>query len=200
MCKSCVGDIFGIEAFYRSELTRGAFIASSAAAAGLAAAGFSPKAIAAPTQPAIVFYGGPVVTMDDAFANAQAVAISGGTILAVGSKDQAIGAAGAGAQMVDLDGRTLMPGLIDPHQHPIPGGIMLTQMLNVGYDSYKQKTGVIEALKAKAAQISAGQWIYAAYYDNVLQGGDLTLAELDDVSTQHPIFVYYVSMHSATGN
>ncbi len=200
MCKSCVGDIFGIEAFYRSELTRGAFIASSAAAAGLAAAGFSRKAIAAPTQPAIVFYGGPVVTMDDAFANAQAVAISGGTILAVGSKDQAIGAAGAGAQMVDLDGRTLMPGLIDPHQHPIPGGIMLTQMVNVGYDTYKTKTDVLAALKAKVQALPPGTWLYAGYYDNVLQGGYLSMAELDAVSPDHPVFIYYVSMHSATGN
>ena len=77
---------------------------------------------------------------------------------------------------------------------------MLTQMTNVGYDTYKSKAGVLAALKQKVAQLPAGQWIYAGYYDNVLQGGDLSMAELDSVSAQHPIFVYYVSMHSATAN
>ncbi len=81
----------------------------------------------------------------------------------------------------NLQGRTLMPGLIDPHQHPIPGGIMLTQMTNVGYDTYKTKADVLAALKQKIAQLPAGQWVYAGYYDNILQGGDLSMAELDSV-------------------
>ncbi|MGB8520213.1 MAG: amidohydrolase [Candidatus Tumulicola sp.] len=179
-------------------MTRAGFLAASAAAAGVAAAGLPNPARAA--EAATIFYGGPIVTMDDRVRSAAAVAISGMRIVAVGDLDAVTSAAGPGARRVNLDGRTLMPGLIDPHQHPIPGGIMLTQMLNVGYDAYKDKAGVIGALKAKASQLPAGQWIYAAYYDNVLQGGDLTLAELDAVSTEHPIFVYYVSMHSATGN
>ena len=138
--------------------------------------------------------------MDDHLARAEAVAIAGGKILAVGTLDEVKRRAGSRAQKVDLEGRTLMPGLIDPHQHPIPGGIMLTQMINVGYDTYKTKADVLSALKAKVATTPAGQWIYAAYYDNVLQGGDLSLTELDGVSTAHPIWVYYVSMHSATAN
>ncbi len=198
MCKSCVGDVFGIESFSRSALSRAGFLAASAAATGVAVAGIPRGARAA--SPATVFYGGPIVTMDDGTRQAEAVAISGATILAVGSKDDVTRAAGAGARTIDLAGRTLMPGLIDPHQHPIPGGIMLTQMLNVGYDTYKTKGAVLDALKAKAAQLAPGQWLYAGYYDNVLQGGYLSMAELDAVSSEHPIFVYYVSMHSATGN
>ncbi len=198
MCKSCVGDVFGIESFSRSALSRAGFLAASAAATGVAVAGIPRGARAA--SPATVFYGGPIVTMDDGTRQADAVAIAGATILAVGSKDDALRAAGAGARTIDLAGRTLMPGLIDPHQHPIPGGIMLTQMLDVGYDSYKTKGAVLDALKAKAAALAPGQWLYAGYYDNVLQGGYLSLAELDAVSAEHPIFVYYVSMHSATGN
>ncbi len=198
MCGVCTGDAFGLRNFYRTDMTRAGFLAASAAAAGVAAAGLPNRARAA--EAATIFYGGPIVTMDVRERSVGAVAISGNTILAVGDVDSVTSAAGPGARRVNLDGRTLMPGLIDPHQHPIPGGIMLTQMLNVGYDAYKDKAGVIGALKTKASQLPAGQWIYAAYYDNVLQGGDLTLAELDAVATEHPIFVYYVSMHSATGN
>jgi hypothetical protein len=181
-------------------MTRGGFISASAAAAGIAATGIAGKAFAAAQEPAVVFYGGTIVTMDDALPNAQAVAISGNTILAVGDRERVMRSAGPRARMVDLDGRTLMPGLIDPHQHPIPGGIMLTQTMNAGSDTHKTKADVLAALKAKAAQLPSGGWLYASYYDNILQGGDLTMAELDGVSTEHPIFVYYISMHSATGN
>lgn len=199
MCKVCVGDLFGIENFFRSQMTRRGFLAASAAAAGVAATGL-PRGARAASGPVTVFSGGPVVTMDERMSVVEAIAISGNTILAVGSKSDVVAAAGTGARTVNLDGRTLMPGLIDPHQHPIPGGIMLTQMMNVGYDTYKTKADVLAALKSKVAQLPAGQWIYAGYYDNVLQGGDVTMAELDAVSTAHPIFVYYISMHSATGN
>jgi predicted amidohydrolase YtcJ len=201
VCKRCVGDIFGLEAFYRTETSRGGFLAASAAAVGLAAVGSAGRAIAAMPRPAAtIFYGGPIITMDDRMPNAEAVAVAGNKILFVGSLEHAKRVAGRRAKSVNLDGRTLMPGLIDPHQHPIPGGIMLTQMANVGYDAYKTKAGVLEALKAKAAQTPVGAWIYAANYDNVLQGGDLSMADLDGVSTDHPIFVYYISMHSATAN
>jgi hypothetical protein len=179
-------------------MTRGGFLAASAAA-GVAAAGLPSRAVAAPALPT-VFYGGTIVTMDDRMPSAQAVAIAGNTILAVGDREHVTRVAGARARRVNLDGRTLMPGLIDPHQHPIPGGIMLTQTMNAGYDTNKSKADVLAALKAKAAQLPSGAWIYASYYDNVLQGGDLSMAELDGVSTEHPIFVYYISMHSATGN
>lgn len=200
MCTGCIGDVFGIEAFFSRQITRGRFIAGSAAAAGFAAAARPAFGSPGAAPPATLFFGGTIVTMDDAAPSPAAVAIAGGNILAVGDLSDVAQRAGSGAQRVNLDGRTLMPGLIDPHQHPIPGGIMLTQMTNVGSDTYKTKADVLGALKAKAAEMPAGQWIYADLYDNLLQGGDLTLQELDGVSTAHPIFVYYVSMHSATGN
>lgn len=201
MCRGCIGDVFGIQNVFATELSRGRFIATSAAAAGFAAiAGRPAYAATAATSAATVFSGGVIVSMDERYSSAKAVAIANGTILAIGELDDVMRAAGSGARKVNLDGRTLMPGLIDPHQHPIPGGIMLTQMTNVGSDTYKTKADVLAALKAKAAGLPAGQWIYADLYDNLLQGGDLTIVELDGVSTAHPIFVYYVSMHTATGN
>src|SRR5271163_1823951 len=149
---------------------------------------------------ATVFLGGPIVTMDDRNPAAEAVAIAGGKIVAAGPKDEVLTRAGNGARRVDLAGRTLMPGLIDPHQHPLPGGLMQAHTTSVSYDLYKTKAAVLDALRKKASQTPSGQWIYASYYDNILHGGYLTMAELDAVTTAHPMFVYYVSMHSATGN
>ncbi len=134
MCRGCIGDVFGIERFFSAELSRSRFIAASAAAIGVAATARRALAAgdsAAPQSPTI-FYGGPILSMDDRYPSPQAVAIANGKILAVGEMQSVMSTAGSGAQKVNLDGRTLMPGLIDPHQHPIPGGIMLTQMLDVG--------------------------------------------------------------------
>src|ERR1700677_606629 len=149
---------------------------------------------------ATAFFGGTIITMDDRNPAAEAVAIAGGKIVAAGGKAEVLARAGADAQHVNLAGRTLMPGLIDPHQHPLPGGLMQAHTMSVSYDLYKTKAAVLDALRKKASQTPSGQWIYASYYDNILHGGYLTMAELDAVTTAHPIFVYYVSMHSATGN
>ncbi|MGC9991556.1 MAG: amidohydrolase [Candidatus Cybelea sp.] len=150
--------------------------------------------------PATAFLGGTIITMDDRNPAAEAVAIAGGKIVAVGAQDEVLARAGADAQRVNLAGRTLMPGLIDPHQHPLPGGLMQAHTTSVSYDLYKTKAAVLDALRKKASQTPSGQWIYASYYDNILHGGYLTMAELDGVTTAHSMFVYYVSMHSATGN
>ena len=153
MCRGCIGDVFGIQNVFATELSRGRFIATSAAAAGFAAvAGRPAYAATGGTSAATVFSGGTILSMDERYSSAKAVAIANGTILAIGDLDDVVRAAGSGAQKVNLDGRTLMPGLIDPHQHPIPGGIMLTQMTNVGSDTYKTKADVLAALKAKAAR------------------------------------------------
>src|ERR1700723_2022842 len=99
-----------------------------------------------------VFFGGTVITMDDRNPAVDAVAVAGGKIVAVGAKDEVLAQAGAGAQRVNLAGQTLMPGLIDPHQHPLPGGLMLAHTMSVSYDVYKTKAEVLDALRKKASQ------------------------------------------------
>ena len=65
----------------------------------------------------IIFTGGPILTIDDAMPTAEAVAVRNGVIVAVGSLDAARAAVGRNAQVVNLDGRTLLPGFFDPHGH-----------------------------------------------------------------------------------
>jgi predicted amidohydrolase YtcJ len=74
---------------------------------------------AAPDQPAVIFFDGQVITIDDDQPSAEAVAIQGNLIVAVGSDALVMPLAGPDTQMVDLDGRVLMPGFIDPHNHSI---------------------------------------------------------------------------------
>ncbi|MGD8457350.1 MAG: amidohydrolase family protein [Anaerolineales bacterium] len=64
----------------------------------------------------LVFYNGVILTMENG-ETASAIAVSGENILAVGSDEEVIAAAGSGATLVDLEGRTLMPGFVDGHSH-----------------------------------------------------------------------------------
>src|SRR4030081_2097769 len=72
-----------------------------------------------------VLYNGKVFTAEPEHPYAEAVAIRGDKIVAVGSRDEVATAVGAGAENIDLHGRTMLPGLIDSHIHAIDGGVSL---------------------------------------------------------------------------
>ena len=55
-------------------------------------------------------------------------------------------------------------------------------------------------LRDRAAKTPAGDWLLFTGFDNLLQGGDVTMADLDAASKDHPILVYYINMHTAAGN
>jgi len=75
------------------------------------------SAMAQSRASSMIFTGGPILTIDDAMPTAEAVAVRSGVIVAVGSLDAARAAVGRNAQVVNLDGRTLLPGFFDPHGH-----------------------------------------------------------------------------------
>src|SRR5437868_2615059 len=82
---------------------------------GAAALAAGSRAFAA--EETTIYSGGPILTMDDARPRAEAVAVRGGRILAVGGRDEVLAKAGRSARQVDLGGRTLLPGFVDPHGH-----------------------------------------------------------------------------------
>ncbi len=59
---------------------------------------------------------------------------------------------------------------------------------------------LIAGLKALDAKLPPGQWLAAYNFDNLLQGGDLSMAELDGVSKDRPIFIWYINMHDGAAN
>ncbi len=64
-----------------------------------------------------MFFNGKILTVDDEFSIAQAVAVSGNTIAAVGTDQQVQALAGPNTTQIDLKGRTMIPGLVDTHRH-----------------------------------------------------------------------------------
>ena len=89
------------------------------------AAGFVQSlALAAPVTPADAIYtGGTIVTVNEFQPQVEAVAVKGGRIVALGYRDEVMKMKGAQTRLVDLGGRTLVPGFVDPHGHVFNTGV-----------------------------------------------------------------------------
>jgi predicted amidohydrolase YtcJ len=176
------------------------FLARAAVAAALGGGAMRRGRAAAPVAAEVIFRGGTIRTMADGRGIVDAVAIGGGRILAAGTVSEANACAGDATRIVELAGRTVLPGLIDPHHHSVLAALLTTLLLDVGPSACRTRADAIAALKARAAKTPAGEWVAAGFYDNLLQGGELTGADLDAVSTSHPIFVLYVNGHVGAAN
>jgi predicted amidohydrolase YtcJ len=198
MCRSCISSLIADRVTFNHwdvPPSRRKFIAYTAAA-GAAATAMTAAAGGAD----VIFRNGTIIPMTAQQAPVEALAIGGGKILAIGSESDVSALAASTTSIVDLQGRTLLPGLIDPHHHTCLSALWADLLINVGYTKYLTRAEVITALQAAVAKTPPGQWIRAGYFDNVLQGGDLSMKQLDAVSTEHPIFVWYVNGHVAAAN
>ena len=185
-------------------LSRRDLLKTGAAAASLAAlsAGGSRAQTTAQNAATTVFTNGTVLTVDDDFSEAEALAVRGNRILAVGTEAEVRAAAGDAATIVDLDGRTVLPGFIDAHTHVISGSVVDSIMDYVGMARFTTAAAVLDHIAARAAETPAGEWLVFRNFDPAVQEGPaaLTFAELDPISTEHPIFVLNASGHLAYAN
>lgn len=146
----------------------------------------------------MILVNGKVWTVDKPRPLAQAVAVKGGRILAVGSNDEIRRLKGAGTRELDLKGRLALPGFIDNHTHFSSGGF---QLQNVDLRDAESQTEFAERIRARAAKypkrwITGGDWDH----DN-WPGGELPAKELIDAfTTQTPVFVNRYDGHMALAN
>lgn len=153
-----------------------------AALAALITLGLACGAAARAAEPATLFYNAHVFTAEPDAPYADAVAISGGRIVAVGERGTVEAAAGAGARRVDLHGKFLMPGMLDAHAHPIWGGITLVMasysdtrdvvpdLLAYVEEQARKKTSVFGDVLA-IYDVDLGFWSKAAQIEAALSHG-----------------------------
>nr|WP_276538491.1 amidohydrolase family protein [Dehalobacterium formicoaceticum] len=134
----------------------------------------------------------------------QGLALKDDKILAVGDNKEIIALSGLETIIVDLAGKTMIPGFYDAHGH---FSFASEQLLKVNLSSppVGEKVSIddyIAALKEKAAQTPSGDWIYGTGYDDTLihEMRHLTRDDFDKVSTEHPIWISHVSFHMGVGN
>ena len=152
-----------------------------------------------------VYLNGEIVTMDEAAPSAEAVAVRGDEIVAVGSSAEVEALAGPGTQVVDLAGRTMVPGFYAPHDHfPWAGSIAVTtvNLNSPPMGPVENIDGLVDALREKAGETPAGDWIQGWGYDDTLLEDQRhpTRHDLDRVSTEHPIYISHTSGHLGVAN
>ena len=158
---------------------------------------------------ATMYYGGDIITMEGDSANyAESVVVRDGKILFVGSKGDAMKAAGEGHQMVDLKGQTMLPGFIDAHGHLWMAGIQaVAANLLPAPDGKGNDIAALIAItndwKAKNQEVIAKTgWIVGFGYDEaqLKENRHPTAAELDKVSKDTPVLFLHQSGHLAAVN
>ncbi|MBA4208023.1 MAG: amidohydrolase [Parvibaculum sp.] len=231
-CPCCSPYIWDAYRLRHPGLSRRGFFGAGAAltAAGLAVLGRSGEASAAGlatalafTAPALaagetrrarldaagsvtVYRGGIIRTMNDTAPLAEAVAVSGGRILAAGSEADVAARVGRDARVVDLAGRTMLPGFVDCHGH-----ISMTALLMGFQNLAPEPAGPVRSIEDIKSELrkfrertgdGRGGWLLGAMYDDSLlaEKRAVTRSDLDEVSADQPILVYHASLHVAVVN
>lgn len=136
-----------------------------------------------------VLVDGEVLTVDDEFSTAEAVAVRDGRILAVGSTPEIQELAGPETEEIDLDGRTAIPGLIDSHCHLRQVGMDLER---VTFHDARSIADVLDAVANAAAETPENEWVQASWgwHESQLDEDRLpTREELDEVAPDNPVFI-----------
>jgi predicted amidohydrolase YtcJ len=152
--------------------------------------------------PERVFTGGPVLTMDPAAPDAEALAVRDGTITAVGAARDVLPLRGRGTDVVDLQGQALLPGFVEAHGHPTIMGLAIAPPA-LDVRPFTVPTGREVYDKIRAAVASAPGRPVGAYGIDLLLQRDLaspTRDLLDGISPYAPLVVVSNSGHAAYGN
>jgi predicted amidohydrolase YtcJ len=149
-----------------------------------------------------------VATFDAEDSVASALAIKGDGILAVGDDDEIRELAGASTEVVDLRGKTVLPGINDSHMHAaLTGGTRPPLTLDVGYPAVTSIAGIKASVRARVDASRPGEWIRGAgwnegYLDECLadRARHMTRWDLDEVAPANPVYLVSFTQHELVAN
>lgn len=149
----------------------------------------------------LIFYGGPILTVNEQNQVAEALAVKDGMIVAVGDLDSVMIHRTATTDVIDLQGRALLPGFVAAHEHPT-----LTAVFSGAHDlsgfTHQNNEQVWAALEKAVAETAPGEWVYAGGLDAILVP-DLKVPmreALDQLAPDNPVLLISQTLHSAWAN
>ncbi len=154
----------------------------------------------APAPADLVLVNGAVLTVDPRDTVAEAVAVTGGRIVAVGSNADIRARAGAATQVVDLGGRAVTPGLIDTHVHFTEVDALFN--VDLSDPSITKMDDVLARVAAAVAKTKPGEWIRGRGWDEgkLAERRHITAADLDKVAPNNPVWLTNTTGHYGVGN
>jgi len=150
---------------------------------------------------AVIFVNGNVITLDPSKPKAEAIAIRDGKIIGVGTNKKMISVTGKNAKVIDLKGRTILPGFADSHIHLIAYGLMLSSTI-LDIRETRSIDEIKEIVRNRARKKPRGSWITGHGWDTT------TLAErrspnrwdLDEVAPNNPVMITDAGWHVCSAN
>ncbi len=145
-----------------------------------------------------VYVNGSIWTGVESASRAQAIAVKDEFLVAVGSNENVEHLKDSNTKIVDLQGRFVVPGLMDAHTHFMDGGF---QLVRLNFREVDSPEDFVYKIDSAAQKLEPGQWILGGNWDHEKWGGELPHHSwVDDVSKEYPVFVHRVDMHMAFAN
>ena len=149
----------------------------------------------------LIIHGGPVLTVNATDQVVEAIAVRDGLILATGSLAKIMPLKNSATTVIDLQGKTLLPGFIAAHEHPALSAVFNGAIDLSGF-TYKSNREVWATLRKAVSQTPKGEWIYAGGLDPILTS-DLQMPmrqALDEIAPDNPLVLVSQTMHSYWAN
>ena len=148
--------------------------------------------------PDLILSNGKIITVDDSFSIAQAVAVRGDRIVAVGTNQDITRLAGPNTQRIDLRGKSIVPGMIDNHAHFQEEGAYWT--LETRLDGIESRKEALDMIRAKGKAKGPGQWVYTLGGFSPDQFADnskpFTREELDQAAPDNPVLLQFTRVET----
>jgi len=162
---------------------------------------FAPLCAFAQSEKAdLILIHGRVLTVDARDSVAQAIAVRRGVILKIGSDSEVQALAAANAQIIDLEGHTATPGLIDTHAHIADGGV--DELYGIKLSDAGSMADIAARVNAKVSMTRPGDWITGAGWDEgkLAERRYPTAADLDAVAPNNPVWLMHTTGHYGVAN
>ena len=152
-----------------------------------------------PPDADVVLTNGSIYTVDVRLGRVEAIAITRGKIAAIGTAEEMQHWVGPETKVIDLEGKFVMPGFNDAHTHLAGAG---QGLLSVNVEGTRSIAEFQQRIRARLSEFEPGEWVVGRGWDHSLwkENRIPTRADLDAVSTSHPMFFTRVDGHSAVAN
>ena len=146
----------------------------------------------------LILTGAKIWTGNEEQPYAEAMAVKGDSILAIGSIEAILKLQGKETEVTNMEGKFITPGFIDAHVHLIDAGFNL---LSIQLRDAKSPEEFINRIKKYAQNAESGTWIIGGSWDHKNWGGEIpTMAWIDSVTTKNPVLLYRLDGHMALAN
>ncbi len=150
-------------------------------------------------SPDTILYNADIITVNPAMPKAEALAIMGGRIIAIGNNSEIERLATSRTKKIDIGKKTITPGFIDAHSHPAYSG--REHLINVDSD-LRSIEQIKDAINKRANDTPAGEWVLGFKYDDTKtkEGRPLNRYDLDEAAPNNPVRIVHRGGHSVYVN